>query len=72
MSGRVQLARYIGAPIALRYGTSGLSNSSFFFHNDKIGHFSLQVIRQPLDNLKDMLYPYKNASKLSQCMLMMY
>ena len=37
----------------------------FFFHNDKIGHFLLQVIRQPLDNLKDMLYPYKNASKLS-------
>ena len=28
MSGRVQLARYINAPMALRYGTSGPSNSS--------------------------------------------
>ena len=30
MSGHVQLARYISAPIAPRYGTSGPSNSSFF------------------------------------------
>ena len=29
MSGRVKFARYISAPIALRYGTSRLSNSSF-------------------------------------------
>ena len=30
MFGRVQFARYISAPIALRYGTSRPSNSSFF------------------------------------------
>ena len=30
MSRCVQLARYISAPITLRYGTSGLSNSSLF------------------------------------------
>ena len=30
MFGHVQLARYISAPIILRYGASGLSNSSFF------------------------------------------
>ena len=40
ISGQVQLARYIRAPIALRYGTSGPRTSSlssrgrngFFFH----------------------------------------
>ena len=30
MSERVQLTRCISAPITLRYGTSGLSNSSLF------------------------------------------
>ena len=30
---------------------------------------SHQVIGQPLENLNDALYPYKNASKLSKCML---
>ena len=30
MFGCIQLARYISAPIALRYGTLGLSNSSSF------------------------------------------
>ena len=65
MSERVQLTRCISAPITLRYGTSGLSNSSFFFYKNEMGHFSHQVIRQPLENLKDMLYSYKNASKLS-------
>ena len=65
MSKCVQLARYISAPITLRYGTSGPSNSSFFFRKDEMGHFSLQVIRQQLENLNDALYPYKNASKLS-------
>ena len=34
-----------------------------------MGHFSHQVIGQPLENLNDALYPYKNASKLSKCML---
>ena len=28
-----------------------------------MGHFSHQVIGQPLENLKDELYPYKNDSK---------
>ena len=35
MFGRVQLARYISAAIALRYGTLGPSNSSFFFARTK-------------------------------------
>ena len=35
------------------------------FRKDEMGHFSHQVIGQPLENLKDALYPYKNASKLS-------
>ena len=35
MSELVQLARYISAPIALRYGTSGPSNSSSFFAKTK-------------------------------------
>ena len=30
MFGRIQFARYISAPIALRYGISGPSNSSSF------------------------------------------
>ena len=64
MSGRVQLTRYISAPIALRYGTSRPSNSSFFSQG-RNGSFSHQVIGQPLENLKDTLYPYKNTSKLS-------
>ena len=64
MSGRVQLARYISAPIALRYGTSGPSNLHLF-RKDEMGHFSHQVIRQPLENLKDAFYPYKTALKLS-------
>ena len=65
MFGRVQLARYISAPIALRYGTSGPSNYSFFFYKDEMGPFSHQVIGQSLENLKNALYPYKNASKFS-------
>ena len=65
MFGHVQLAKYIRAPITLRYGTSGLSTSSFFFWNDEMGPFSHQVIGQPLENLKDVFYPYKNTSKLS-------
>ena len=65
MSGRVQLARYISAPLALRYGTSGPSNSSFVFGKNDMGLFSHQVIGQPLENLKDAFYLYKNASKLS-------
>ena len=35
MFGRIQLARYISAPIALRYGTSGPSNFSSFFARTK-------------------------------------
>ena len=66
MFGRIQLAIYISAPIALRYGTSESSNSSSFFVRTKlVGHFSHKVIGQPLENLNDALYPYKNASKLS-------
>ena len=34
-----------------------------------MGHFLHQAIKQPLENLKGALYPYKNASKLSKCML---
>ena len=41
MSRYVQLARYISAPITLRYGKLGLSNSSSFFCKDKISHFLL-------------------------------
>ena len=58
---RIQLARYISAPIALKYGTSGPSNFSSFFARTN----SHQVIEQPLENLKDALYPYKNTSRLS-------
>ena len=66
MSECVQLARHISAPITLRYGTSGPSNSSSFFVRTKlVGHFSHKVIGQPLENLNNALYPYKNASKLS-------
>ena len=64
MFGRVQLARYISAPITLRYGTLGPSNSPSF-SQWRNGLFSHQVIGQPLENLKDTLYPYKNALKLS-------
>ena len=59
-SRHVQLARYISALITLRYGASRLHNSSPFCEN-KIGHFSHQVIRWPLENLKDVLYPYNNT-----------
>ena len=64
MFGLVQLTRYISAPIALRYGTSRLSNSSSFSQGWN-WYFSHQAIWQPFENLKDVLYPYKNASKLS-------
>ena len=36
-----------------------------FFHKDEISTFSHQVIKQPLENLKDALYPYENSSKFS-------
>ena len=36
-----------------------------FYRKDKMSPFSYQVIEQPLENLKDALYPYKNASKFS-------
>ena len=64
MFGCIQLARYISAPISLRYGTQ---DQVIFpsFRKDEMGLFSHQVIGQPLENLKDALYPYKNASKLS-------
>ena len=65
MPERVQLEKYISAPITLRYGTSRPSNSSSFFYKDEMGHFSHQVIGQSLENLNDALYPYKKASKLS-------
>ena len=64
MSECVQLIRYISAPIALRYGTSGPS-TLHPFRKDEMGPFSHQVIGQPLENLKDALHPYKNVSKLS-------
>ena len=64
MFGRIQLVRYISAPIALRYGTSGPS-TLHPFRKDEMGPFSHQVIGQPLENLKNALYLYKNASKLS-------
>ena len=51
--GRVQLARYTGTLIALRYNTSRPSNSSPFSQE------------RPLEDLKDAFYPYKNASKFS-------
>ena len=35
------------------------------FHKDEMSHFSCQVIRQPLENLKDVFDLYKNASKIS-------
>ena len=40
-----------------------------YFHKDKIGYFSLQVIKQLLKSLKDVLHPYENALEFSQCML---
>ena len=33
--------------------------------SNEIDHFSCLVIRQPLKNLKDVIYPFKNASKFS-------
>ena len=64
MSKHVQLTRYISASIELRYGTLGPSNFSSF-RKDEMSLFSHQVVGQPLENLKDSLYPYKNVSKLS-------
>jgi hypothetical protein len=54
ISGRVQFARYIKAPIALRYGTSGPRISSSFSRG-RNGLFSHQVIEQPLKCSKDEL-----------------
>ena len=60
----VQLARYISAPIALRYGTSG-PITLHPFRKDEMSLSSHQVIGQPLENLKNALYLYKKRSKLS-------
>ena len=51
MFGRVQLARYISAPIALRYGTSGPSNSSFFLQGQN-GSFFTSSDQTTLGELK--------------------
>ena len=39
ISGRVQLARYIRAPIALRYGTSGPRTSFHYLRESEMDHF---------------------------------
>ena len=54
----IQLARYISASIALKYGTSG---SSRFcpFQKDEMKHFSHQVVGKPLRRSMDMFNPYK-------------
>ena len=60
ISGRVQLARYINAPMTLRYGTSGPSKFSPFLQGRNESFFT-QVNGQSLANLKDVLYPYKKT-----------
>ena len=64
MFGSVQLARYIIEPIAQDMVLQD-QVTLHPFHKDEMGHFSHQMIGQPLENLKGALYPCKNASKLS-------
>ena len=68
MSSRIQFARYIKAPIALRYGTLGPRISSSSSRGRKWS-FSHQVIEQPFECSKDELSPCKSASRLFLCML---
>jgi hypothetical protein len=68
ISGRMQFSRYIGASIALRYGTSGPRFSSSSSPRRKWS-FSRQVIEQPLECSKNDLSPCKSASRLFLCML---
>jgi len=68
MSGHVQFAKYVRAPIAL--GTSGSKSSSPSSGRQK-GSFSHQVIVQPLEMLVDEFYPYKNASSFYGVPLLM-
>ena len=68
MSGLVQIARYISAPITLRYGTSGPNNFSLSSLGQK-RFFSLQVNELSSKKLMDVIYPYESDSRLSLYML---
>ncbi|KAK9083541.1 hypothetical protein Scep_030012 [Stephania cephalantha] len=58
MSSLVQFARYISAPIALKYGTSD-QVALHHFHEVEMDPYPLQVIRQPLESSMDAPCPYK-------------
>lgn len=58
ISGLVLFVRYINAPMALRYGTSGL-RTLHHSRNDEIDLYSHLTIIQPSGYSMDFLYPYK-------------
>ena len=55
MCGYVHLVRYIGAPIALRNGTSGPSNSSLYSQESNESFFSLSD-QATIGELKNMRF----------------
>ena len=59
------LARYISAPIALRYGV--LQDQEFSHPFLEVG-MNLYLHQQPLEYLMDVLYPYKIFSTPFLCM----
>ncbi len=59
ISGLVLLARYISAPIALRYGTSGPRSSLYYYLEVEIYLSSHLVNELPFECLMDVLCPYK-------------
>ena len=66
ISGLVVLARYISAPIALKYGTSEPRISSSFLKVE-MDPYSHQVNEQPSEYLMDALHPYIIFSTLFLC-----
>ena len=62
MSRRVQLARYISTPIALRYGTSGPNNSSFFSQG-RNGSFFTSSDQTTIGELKGCTLSIKTLQK---------
>jgi len=56
--------RYVRAPIALRYGTSGPKKVLHPFQENKKNLFSHQVIVRPSKMLIDKLYPHIKRFKI--------